>query len=97
MWGYPPNWGQLQAPHFRRFLGSTRIGAPAETPAAVGVGALLARTQGCEASRAQALTKLALETALTTVSTVFLALDVRAHRYKGVPLAPILGVGAAPV
>ncbi len=82
----------------RRFFGSARVGAPAETPAATHrVGALLARLQGCEASGAQALTKLALETALTTVSTVFLALDVRAHCYKAVPLAPILGSGAAPV
>ncbi len=49
------------------------------------------------ASGAQAHAKLTLETALATVTTLLLALDVRVHRYKGVPLAPILGVGAAPV
>ena len=83
--------------HSRRFLGSTRIGAPAETPAAVGVGALLARTQECAASGTQAHAKLALEPAFAAVSTLHLVLDVRAHCYKAVPLAPHLGSGAAPV
>jgi hypothetical protein len=81
----------------RRFLGSDRVGAPAETPAAIRVRALLARTQGGAASGTQAHAKLALEPALAAVSTIRLVLDVRAHCYKAVPLAPHLGSGAAPV
>ena len=64
---------------------------------APGVEALLARTQGCAASGTQAHAKLALEPALAAVSTFRLVLDVRAHCYKAVPLAPHLGSGAAPV
>lgn len=81
----------------RRFLGSARVRAAAETPVAVRVRALLARTQRCAAFGAHAHAKLALETALATVSTLLLALHVRAHCHKAVPLAPHLGSGAAPV
>ena len=63
----------------RRVLGRARVGTPVGTPAALRVRALLARMQRCAASGAQARAKLALETALSTVSTVLLALNVRAH------------------
>jgi hypothetical protein len=53
--------------------------------------------QRCAASGAQARAKLAQETALLTVSTMLLALNVRAHCYDAIPLAPVLGIGAATV